>query len=210
MAVAADRVDDTPSTSHHGVVTALAHAAHAVLAAFVGPARADRLVRASAAAAAARPLRFSLFVVWLAVCAVPLAAFAAYVAGWVLCAFAVFWALVLFWTGLGLVLFLVPALCVATTVAVVLWAGAVATWMVAARAPGVLGYHDGGAVGTNNAAGETADPRTRQSAGQTPLSPPQSPAGTPGAYSGGNGGGKHDGGGRVTDGTVGALVAAQA
>ncbi len=109
----------------------------------LGAGRTAQLDRWFAAAYRDRPLLFGLVVTWLAFCAVPLAVFLGYVALWTVAAFGVFWAIVLFWAGLGLV-FLVPALCVATGLSVVVFVWAAVTYVVGVRVLALAGYSVGG------------------------------------------------------------------
>ncbi|ERT01044.1 hypothetical protein HMPREF1624_02281 [Sporothrix schenckii ATCC 58251] len=128
----------------------------------LGRDRADALRRWFAATARDQPLLFGLVVTWLAFCAVPLAAFVGYVALWAVVAFSVFWAIFLFWSGIGL-LFLVPALCVATGFSVVVFVWAATTYVVGARVlaaagfdvPSVFGLGGSGASGSSNSNGNS-------------------------------------------------------
>ncbi|CAK7241573.1 MAG: hypothetical protein STHCBS139747_003036 [Sporothrix thermara] len=86
-----------------------------------------------------QPLLFGLIATWLVFCAVPLAVFVGYAAVWAAVAFGVFWAIFLFWAGLGL-LFLVPALFVATGLSLAVFAWAAVTYLVGVRVLAAAGY----------------------------------------------------------------------
>lgn len=117
----------------------LAHRGRSAVQSFLGRDRADALRRWFATAYRDQPLLFGLAVTWLAFCAVPLAAFVGYAVLWAVVAFSVFWAIFLFWSGIGL-LFLVPALCVATGLSVVVFVWAATTYFVGARVLTAAGF----------------------------------------------------------------------
>ncbi|CAK7274894.1 hypothetical protein SEPCBS57363_006398 [Sporothrix epigloea] len=86
-----------------------------------------------------QPLLFGLIVTWLAFCAVPLAVFIGYATFWAIVACGVFWAIFLFWAGLGL-LFLIPALFVATGLSLTVFLWAAVTYYVGVRLLAAAGY----------------------------------------------------------------------
>ncbi|CAK7268924.1 hypothetical protein SEPCBS119000_003307 [Sporothrix epigloea] len=105
-----------------------------------------------------QPLLLGLVVTWLAFCAVPLAVFVVYATVWALVASGVFWAVFLFWAGLGL-LFLIPALFVATGFSLVVFLWGAAVYFIGVRILAAVGYQAPFLLGGDegNAALSTSD-----------------------------------------------------
>ncbi|CAK7219467.1 hypothetical protein SCUCBS95973_003831 [Sporothrix curviconia] len=117
----------------------LVQRSHGAVIRVLGHNRTAQVRRWFATAYRDQPLLFGLVATWLAFCAVPLAVFVGYAAVWAVVAFSVFWAIFLFWSGLGL-LFLVPALFVATGLSLAVFAWAAATYFVGVRVLAAAGY----------------------------------------------------------------------
>lgn len=123
----------------------VAHRGRTAVQSILGRERADGLRRWLAMAYRDQPLLFGLAVTWFAFCAVPLIVFVGYTVVWAVVAFSVFWAIFLFWSGVGL-LFLVPALCVATGLSVVAFVWAATAYFVGTRALAAAGIDVSGLV----------------------------------------------------------------
>ncbi|CAK7215927.1 hypothetical protein SBRCBS47491_002655 [Sporothrix bragantina] len=123
-----------------------------------------------------QPLIFGLVVTWLAFCAVPLAVFVGYATAWAVVAFSVFWAIFLFWSGLGL-LFLVPALFIATGLSLAVFAWAAAMYFVGVRVLAAAGYEGPFLFSSSNSSEDKA----------TTTSSTSNNDGSNGVYSGTNG-----------------------
>ncbi|CAK7565738.1 MAG: hypothetical protein SEPTF4163_003663 [Sporothrix epigloea] len=123
-----------------------------------------------------QPLLFGLIITWLAFCAVPLVVFIGYATIWAIVACGIFWAIFLFWTGLGL-LFLVPALFFATGLSLAFFLWAAATYFVGVRLLAAAGYQapiiSGG--GEDSAAPLTSD-TTASSSKPAEVSPDKPPS----------------------------------
>ena len=133
-----------------------------------------------------QPLLLGLVLTWTAFVALPVAAFAGYAALWAAIAFGVFWAIFIFWAGLGLLVFLVPAMCIATGLSLVAFAwAAVAYYFAGAWVLALLGYASlDDAVGISGSATAQAplDPST---GAMSPSNPPAyQPLGVDGALAG--------------------------
>ncbi|KAL1898124.1 hypothetical protein Sste5346_003526 [Sporothrix stenoceras] len=139
------------------ILTGLAHRGSTAVQSLLGRERAHALRRWFSVAYRDQPLLFGLVVTWLAFCAVPLAAFVGYAVLWAVVAFSVFWAIFLFWSGVGL-LFLVPALCVATGLSVVFFMWAVATYFVSTRVLTAAGFDLPALFGGNSSKGASYKP----------------------------------------------------
>ncbi|CAK7204609.1 hypothetical protein SEUCBS139899_007367 [Sporothrix eucalyptigena] len=121
------------------ILQGAAYRAHAAVQWTLGGDRTAQVARWFKTAYNEQPLLFGLVVTWMAFCAVPLAVFIGYATVWAVIAFSVFWAIFLFWSGLGL-LFLVPALFVATGFSLVVFSWAAATYFVGVRLLSAAGY----------------------------------------------------------------------
>ncbi|EPE10515.1 hypothetical protein F503_05610 [Ophiostoma piceae UAMH 11346] len=120
-----------------------------------------------------QPLLLGLLLTWTAFVAVPIAAFAGYAVLWAAIAFGVFWAIFIFWAGLGLLVFLVPAMCIATGLSLVAFAwAAVAYYFVGGWVLALFGYESlDNALGISNSA--TAQTPHDTSTGEiSPSNPP--------------------------------------
>lgn len=121
------------------ILVGIANRGGAAVRSVIGRDRADALRRRFSMAYRDQPLLFGLIVTWIAFCAVPLAAFVGFAVLWAVVASSVFWAIFLFWSGIGL-LFLVPALCVATGLSVAVFLWAVTTYFVGTRVLTAAGF----------------------------------------------------------------------
>lgn len=122
------------------ILVGIANRGGTAVRSILGRDRTDALRRWLSMAYRDQPLLLGLIVTWLAFCAVPLAAFVGYAVLWAVVASSVFWAIFLFWSGIGL-LFLVPALCVATGLSVAVFLWAITTYFVGTRVLTAAGFH---------------------------------------------------------------------
>lgn len=115
--------------------------AHAGIQRVIGRDRTAGIGRWIASMYRDQPLLLGLLLTWTTFVAIPIAAFAGYAALWAAIAFGVFWAIFLFWAGLGLLVFLVPAMCIATGLSLVAFAwAATAYYLVGASVLALFGY----------------------------------------------------------------------